>query len=55
MWLAIGLALLIVWALGFFVFKVASIGIHLFVFAAIVAGFIHVARWARSRGLRHRT
>ncbi len=49
MWILIGIGLLIVWAISFFVFKVASWAIHLLIVAAVIAVAIDVFRWIKAR------
>jgi hypothetical protein len=55
MWIGLGALLLVAWAAGFLVFKVASVAIHLLVMAAVVSLAVHMYRSFRLRGgTRHR-
>lgn len=47
MLLTLGVILLIVWAVGFFAFKVTLAAIHLLVVLALVAIVLHFARRSR--------
>ncbi len=49
MWLGMALLLLAVWALGFVVFKVAAVGIHMLIAAAVIAGIVHIVSSTRRK------
>ncbi|WP_369345291.1 lmo0937 family membrane protein [Caenibius tardaugens] len=48
MLLAIAIALVVLWALGFIVFHVSAAAIHLLIFAAVVLLIVHFVRGARA-------
>lgn len=47
--LLLGIALLVVWAVAFLVYHVASWAIHLLIIAALIAIAIDVFRWVRAK------
>lgn len=48
MYLIIGIALVIAWVLGFTVFHVAALGIHILLVLAVVSIIFHFIRGARA-------
>lgn len=51
MWLVVGMLVLVAWAIGFLVFKIAGWAFHLLVLVAIAAAAVHVVQWVRSKRL----
>jgi len=47
MFIALGIVLLTAWLLGFLVFHVASVGIHILVLAAVTSVVLHFVFGAR--------
>jgi hypothetical protein len=48
MLLTIGIVLMIAWLLGFTVFHVSAVAIHLLVVLAVIAVVVHIARGRRA-------
>lgn len=49
MWIGLGVLLLVVWAVAYLVFQVASAALHLLIVAALIAGAVHLLQRYRER------